>query len=222
MSCSVFTTPSFHHIHFRAKHPTCPFVTEKGNYCGSNNSRNLLVKSILQMSGYISNFTTATLIVTFDLLKTERLSPIQVLCPWSTPSSRAMAMFAKRVLAWRERVFLSLCTRAKPKNLVRFLDLKCSFMFCDAWKMPIIGYSDRSEESRHLLKFSWNRSADESLMDFTWNHTNVTLQARNTYQALRFEGLSCSPTALWHTLRVSHWLQWSYLPSTDCIGRMWT
>lgn len=57
--------------------------------------------------------------------------------------------------------------QTKPKNLVRLLDLKCPFVFCDAWEMPVIGYSDRSEESRHLLKFFWNRSADESLTDFT-------------------------------------------------------
>lgn len=45
--------------------------------------------------------------------------------------------------------------------------------------------------------------------DFTWNHTKITVQARNTYQALRFEGLSCSSVSPLAYSRVSHWLQWS-------------
>lgn len=133
----------------------------------------------MQKAVYISNFTAAVLTVTFDLLKTERFSPIQVLSPWVCKFGRKHTQLQgighvsqNNVTMNRKGVSESLY-QSKTQELgfldlkkFRFLDLKSLFVFCDAWEMHVIDLCP-SEESRHLLKFSWNKCAEESLMGFT-------------------------------------------------------
>lgn len=78
---------------------------------------------------------------------------------------------------------------------------KCNWLFC-----ALLTEVMRADI---YLNFLETGLQDESLTDFTWNPTNITLQARNTDQALRFEGLSCSSDSPLAHSRVSHWLQWS-------------